>query len=39
MELLWKAVSAPSGLQEDVVAIAEKSFIEMFTNRSDLVRD
>lgn len=26
-----------AGLQEDVVTLAEKSFIDMLTNRSDLV--
>jgi len=38
VELLWKAVSAPAGLQEDVVVQAEKSFIDMFQQRPDLVQ-
>jgi len=38
VNLLWEAVSAPSGLQPDVVVQAEKSFIEMITARPDLVQ-
>ena len=37
VELLWRAVSAPAGLHEDVVAVADKSFIDMITGRSELV--
>lgn len=38
VDLLWRAVSAPSGLQEDVVQAAEKSFIDMFSGRPELVQ-